>query len=155
MNLMDKLLVIFVTSCAATPLGAGTLVGDAAPALSVATALYAPQAAEFRALVTDSRLALVAGMSAAPVCVPPLASAHARAGAPVAAGEPPAGAMQRVLAGPVAAAYAAGAGRDKPSAIDPPSAGPTLPAPAGWKLFLCGFGILAFIAVRRTRDMGG
>jgi len=153
MNLPDKLLLILVAFAAASPLGAGMVAEDAAPAPSVASVLYAPEAAGFRALIVNGRLAAAAGMDAGPVCVPTLAFAPA---GPHATGvEPPPGPIQRVLAGPVAAAYAGGMGRDAPAARDPlPGFPSSMPAPEGWKLFLCGLGILAFIAVRRARGIG-
>ena len=150
MNLPDKLLVILVMFAAASPLGAGTVAAHSAPAPGAV--LYAPEAAKFRALIVDSRLARAAGMGAEPVCVP--APVLAPAGVPAAGGEPPAGPIQRVLAGPVAAAHAGGLGREASAARDPLPGLPAMPAPEGWKLFLCGLGILAFIAVRRARGIG-
>lgn len=149
MNLQDKLLVILIVFAAASPLGAGMVAEHSAPA--PVAVLHAPEAAEFRALIVDSRLALAAGMSAEPVCVPALVLAPA--GVPAAGGELPGGPIQRVLAGPVTAAHAGGLGRDAFAARDPLPAFPGMPAPEGWKLFLCGLGILAFIAVRRARGI--
>jgi hypothetical protein len=69
----------------------------------------------------------------------------------------PSGTVGRILAGPVAGAYAATLPRASAGRGDARMAfaGAPASAPAGWKLVVCGFAILVFIALRRSRLLRG